>query len=131
MLIKDIMIPVDKVITISPFAKVREVLDIMQKNKIKSLVINKTNDSDAYGIVTYKNILNAIVAEEGDIDLLNAYDIGSKPAFQASKNLNVKYVAKMMVNQGVKRILIIDNNELEGIITMNDIINSIMNNYLK
>lgn len=126
MLVRDIMIPAGKVITVSPFAKVRDVLKLMEEKKVKSLVVEKSHEHDAYGIVTYKNILNAIVAEEGDIDLLNAYDICTKPGFQTSENLDVKYVAKMMVNLGVKRILVIDNNELEGIVTMSDIIQSVM-----
>lgn len=126
MLVQEIMVPTEKIIKISPLAKVREVLKLMDEKKVKSIVVDKSHESDAYAIVTYKNILRAIVAEEGDIDLLNAYDVCAKPAIQTSKNLDVKYVAQMMVNQGVKRVLVIDNNELEGIVTMSDIVQSVM-----
>ncbi len=125
MLVADIMTTTD-LVTISPMATIREALNTMRDNKVKSLIVNKLSPSDAYGILTYKNILQAIVAEEGDIDLLNVYDICSKPAIQISKELNVKYAAQMMVNQSIKRILVIDNNELEGILTMTNILEVLM-----
>jgi predicted transcriptional regulator len=78
MLVKDIM--KSNVITISAFATVRDALHLMREQNIKSLVVEKGNEHDAYGLVTYNDILKTIVAEEGDIDLINVYDICTKPA---------------------------------------------------
>jgi CBS domain-containing protein len=122
MLVKDIMVPVSKIIKVSPMTPVREALSIMRETKIKSLVVDKLKPHDAYGMLTYKNILSSIIANDGDIDLLRVYDIYSKPAFQISAELDVKYAAQVMVKGSVKRLLVIDNNELEGILTMTDIL---------
>ena len=62
----------------------------------------------------------------GDIDLLRVYDIYSKPAFQISKELDVKYASQTMLKSGVKRLLVIDNNELEGILTISDILDVLL-----
>ncbi|MDO8453366.1 MAG: CBS domain-containing protein [Sulfurimonas sp.] len=125
MLVADIMTKTN-LTTISPMASVREALNKMRETKVKSLIVEKLSPSDAYGIMTFKNILQSIVAEDGDIDMLNVYDICSKPAIQISKELNVKYAAQMMVNQSIKRVLVIDNNELEGILTMTNILEVLM-----
>ncbi len=122
MLVKDIMIEANKIVSVSPMMPVREALNIMRTKKVKSLVVNKLKPHDAYGMLTYKNILTSIIANDGDIDLLRVYDIYSKPAFQISEQLDVKYAAQIMVKGGVKRLLVIDNNELEGILTMTDIL---------
>jgi signal-transduction protein with cAMP-binding, CBS, and nucleotidyltransferase domain len=98
----------------------------MRTHKVRSLVVEKSSDSGAYGLVTYKNILQSIVAQDGDIDLLNIYDIAATPAVSVSTLLNVKYAARMMVTNSIKRLLIIDNNELHGILTMSDIIGVLM-----
>ena len=45
-----------------------------------------------------------------------------KPAVSISKEVEIKYAAKMMVNFNIKRLLVVDNNQLEGIISMTDII---------
>ncbi|HHO64902.1 MAG TPA: CBS domain-containing protein [Epsilonproteobacteria bacterium] len=126
MLVKDIMTPKSKLITVSPMANVREALKLMREHKVRSVVVEKTSPSGAYGLVTFKNILQSIVAEDGDIDLLNVYDIANTPAISVSSELDIKYAARMMVTSSIKRLLVIDNNELFGILTMSDIIGILM-----
>ncbi|MGC9351805.1 MAG: CBS domain-containing protein [Sulfurovum sp.] len=126
MLTKDIMTPVEKLVKISPMASVREALHLMKAHKVRSVIVEKTSPHGAYGLVTFKNILQSIVAEDGDIDLLNVYDIAATPAFAVSSQLDVKYAARMMVEHSIKRMLVTDNNELLGIITMTDIIGILM-----
>ena len=121
MLVSDVMIKGNLAI-ISPIAPVRDALMLMRETKVKSLIVNKLRPSDAYGLLTYKNILYSIISNDGDIDLLRVYDICSKPAIQVSKQLDLKYASQLMVKNNVKRLLVVDNNELEGILTMTDIL---------
>lgn len=126
MLVENVMTPKEKLIIISPMATVREALNLMKKHSVRSVIVDKTKVDSAYGLVTFKNILQSIVAEDGDIDLLNVYDIAATPAISVSSKLNVKYAARMMVQSSIKRILVLDNNELHGILTMTDIIAILM-----
>ena len=126
MLVKEIMTPKEKLVTVKPTATVREALKLMRLHSVRSIIVEKTKNDGAYGLVTFKNILQSIVAEDGDIDLLNVYDIAAIPAISVSAELNVQYAAKMMVISSIKRLLIIDNNELHGILTMSDIIGILM-----
>ncbi len=126
MLIKDIMVPSNMIITINPLASIREALTAMRANHVKSLVVERNNSHDAFGLLTFKNILYSVVANDGDIDLLRVYDIYTKPTIQLSGELDVKYAAQMMMNSSIKRILVIDNNELQGILTMTDILGVLM-----
>jgi len=126
MLVENVMTPKEKLIIISPMSTIREALNLMKKHKVRSVIVDKTKPDSAYGLVTFKNILQSIVAEDGDIDLLNVYDIAATPAVAVSSKLNVKYAAKMMVTNSIKRLLVLDNNELLGILTMTDIIGILM-----
>ncbi|MEY3001754.1 MAG: hypothetical protein RLZZ428_129 [Pseudomonadota bacterium] len=128
MLVESLMTPREKLIIISPMATVRDALGLMKKHRVRSVIVDKTSPEGAYGLVTFKNILQSIVAEDGDIDLLNVYDIANTPALSVSAKLNMKYAAKMMVQSSIKRLLVIDNNELYGILTMTDIIGILMEN---
>jgi len=125
-LVEQIMTPKEKLITVSQLTTIREVITKMREGKVRSIIVEKSNANGAYGLLTFKNILQSIVAEDGDIDLLNAYDIMASPAFSVSRKLNVKYAARMMVNNSIKRLLVIDDNELYGILTMTDIIEVLM-----
>ena len=126
MLVENVMTPKEKLIIISPMSTVREALKLMKEHSVRSVIVDKTKPDSAYGLVTFKNILQSIVAEDGDIDLLNVYDIAATPAVAVSAKLNVKYAARMMVQSSIKRLLVIDNNELYGILTMTDIIGILM-----
>ncbi len=126
MLVEKVMTPKEKLIIVTQMATIREVLTKMRENSVRSVIVEKSTPNGAYGILTFKNILQAIVAEDGDIDLLNAYDIMASPAISVSRKLGVKYASRMMVNSSIKRLLIIDNNELQGILTMSDIIGVLM-----
>ena len=126
MLVENVMTSKDNLVVVSPMATVREALNLMKVHKVRSVIVDKTKPDSAYGLLTFKNILQSIVAEDGDIDLLNVYDIAAIPAISVSAKLNVKYAARMMVSSSIKRLLVIDNNELQGILTMTDIIGILM-----
>jgi signal-transduction protein with cAMP-binding, CBS, and nucleotidyltransferase domain len=120
--VNEIMIPRDKVATISSLETVRNCLKIMQTKKVKSIIVERDNAHDAFGIVTYTNILYAIFSQDGDMDLLNVYDIATKPIIQISSELNIRYAAQMMINNNVNRLLVTNNGEILGLISMNDIV---------
>ena len=126
MLVENVMTPAEGLVKISPMSTVRDALKLMKENDVRSVIVEKTVNSGAYGLLTFKNLLQSIVAEDGDIDLLNVYDIAVMPAFSVSGKLDIQYAAKMMVNSSIKRLLVIDNNELIGILTMSDIIEVLM-----
>lgn len=124
MLVSDILKP--DVITVSPLAPLREAMQLMRRHNVKSLVVDKQHEHDAYGIITYTTILKTIVAEEGDIDLSNVYDVCAKPVITVPAEMDVKYVARLMVNQGIRRLVVLRGNTLEGIVTTSDIVGSIL-----
>ena len=127
MLVEEVMTPKEKLVIVSPMVPVREALLLMKKNGIKSVVVDKSSENGAYGLVTFKNILESIIAEDGDIDLLNVFDIASTPSISVSRKLDIKYAARMMVENSIKRLLVVDDNEIYGIVTMSDIIGVLLN----
>ncbi|WP_333609093.1 CBS domain-containing protein [Arsukibacterium sp.] len=123
-LVKDLMVP--QVVTISPFSSIREALSLMKKHNIKCLVVDRQSAHDAYGLITYTNVLKTIIAEDGDIDLINVYDVCVKPAIAVSQELAVKHAADLMSQHKLKRVLVTSNNQLTGLLTMDDMISDIL-----
>jgi len=124
MLVKDIM--KTQVVTVSPLATLREAMAVMSKHKVKSLVVERRDDSDAYGLLTYTAILRTIVAEEGDIDLINVYDVCSKPVITVPPGMDVRYVARLMAKNRLGRLVVLESGNMVGIITMNDIVGEVL-----
>ncbi|WP_150304677.1 CBS domain-containing protein [Pseudomonas saliphila] len=124
LLVNDVM--VTDVVTVSPFANLREALSLMKRHNLKSLVVDQQTPHDAWGLITYTNILKTVIAEGGDIDLLNVYDVCAKPALSVGKSLSVKQVASLMTQHRVKRILVLDDNQLLGFVSMDDIMSALL-----
>ena len=124
MIVRDVMI--SNVITISPFATLRQALSVLKSKNIKSLVVEKQSEHDSYGLITYTNILKTVIAEDGDIDLLNVYDVCAKPALSVGESLGVKHVAGLMSQHHVKRLIVVRDNDLVGFVTMNDIMDELL-----
>jgi signal-transduction protein with cAMP-binding, CBS, and nucleotidyltransferase domain len=124
MLVKDIM--VRDVVTVSPFATLRDALGLMKTHNLKCLVVEQQSPHDAWGLITYTNILKTIVAEAGDIDLINVYDVCAKPAIGVGESLDVRHVASLMTNSVVKRVLVLEDNQLLGLVTMDDIVGTVL-----
>lgn len=125
-LVRDVMTPIEKIVKISPFARVRELLQLMQEKGVKSVIVDRTGEHDAYGIVTYTNILEAIFSNDGDMDLINVYDIATKPLIQVVSPLDIKYAAQLMVRQQVTRLAVTWEGDLVGLVTMTDIVRVLM-----
>jgi len=123
-LVGDMM--VSDVVTVSCMATLRQAMELMRDRGVKSLVVEKRHESDAWGIVTYTTILRTVVQEEGDVDLINVYDIASKPAVTVPRQLEVRHAVQMMLDLDIKRVIVSSNNELEGILTMHDIVSAIL-----
>jgi len=111
----------ENVTTIEPYATLKDALRLMKQKNLKSLIVEKSSPSDAYGIITNSQILRKILAEDGDIELLNVYDIYKKPAFFVSAKIDVKYAARTMMEHNIKRVVVADNNELKGVLSVTDL----------
>jgi len=118
-LVEDIM--QTDVVTIEPYATLKDALKLMKQTNMKSIIVNKCSPSDAFGIITNSQILRKILAEDGDIELLNVYDIYKKPAFFVSSKIDVKYAASIMMEHNIKRVVVTDNNELKGVLSVTDL----------
>lgn len=106
---------------IKAHATLKEALQMMKQKGVKSLVVDKNSPSDAYGIITNSQILETILVQDGDIDLLNVFDVYKKPAFFVSSKIDVKYAAKTMLEHNIKRVVVTDSNELRGVLSITDL----------
>ena len=122
--VRDIMMR--DVATIDGIATVREALQHMRARHIKSLVVKRRHADDAYGIITLYDIVNKVITQNRPLDKTNVYEVMSKPLITVAQGLQVKYAARLMSQFDVKRALIIENGELVGIVSMQDIVYSML-----
>jgi CBS domain-containing protein len=110
------------VVTIGGAATVYQAVKLMQNKGVRSLIINRRNPQDAYGIVTETDIVNQIIAYGKDPKKVRIYEIMTKPCIVINPELGIEYVARLFSNVGIHCAPVI-KEDLLGIISRSDIIN--------
>lgn len=107
-----------KVITVDISERVEEALRLMIKFDIGSVIV--TDKEKAVGIVTERDIIRAAV--RGDSMLrFPVRTLMSRPLQTVTPNLEVWRVFEVMLKVGVRRLPIIENEKLVGIVTEKDL----------
>lgn len=108
------------VVTIDYNSSVEEAAKLMAKEGIAAVVI--VREGTAIGIITERDIVSRVVAEELDPRKVIVRDIMSTPLITIKPDAKLKDAAKMMSEYGIRRLVVVDDNEsLVGIITTADI----------
>jgi signal-transduction protein with cAMP-binding, CBS, and nucleotidyltransferase domain len=108
--------------TIDGLASVREAIEEMSRLGVSSLVIERRNPDDEFGIVTVRDIAAKVVAENKSMVRTSVYEVMTKPALTLSFAMNVKYAIRMLSRFRVNRALVTRDNELVGLVTLRDMV---------
>ena len=108
-----------EVIATKPDVKVKEAVKIMNKLNIGSLVV--LNDKNSIiGIMTERDILKSV--EKGlDAESTEVKEVMSKDVRVISSDKDLKDAVDMMTKFKIKKLPVVDDNVLVGIITTEDI----------
>jgi len=113
-------------VRIPPSATASEALVSMIENKSDYLLVDRANPNDAYGIVTRWDIVERGVADGRDLDKTPVLDLARKPLVVMNNlDLDVRWVAKKMSNEGVSKIAVFDRDTFLGFISDIDILNAV------
>ena len=119
MIVRDIM--KRNVLTLTKNATIKDTLDLMVENYAGSVVI--VDDDKIVGLVTERDILSRIV--EKDRKLSNPIEsIMTKNVITISPNRSVEEAARIMTENKIKKLPVVENDKLVGIITLTDIVAS-------
>lgn len=118
MLVKEIMIT--DVVTAPPEMTIVEAARKMKENNIGSLIIVK--DERLAGLITDRDILTKVVSEGKDIKKTEIGKVMTKEVVYIKPDLDVEDAAKIMSENGIKKLPVIDDDTLLGIVTASDFI---------
>jgi CBS domain-containing protein len=102
-------------------ATVAEALELMRKNKVHELVVERAGPDDAYGIITDEDIVYNVIAEGEDPAAVQVHEVMMKPCVVVNPDLGVEFVAKLFANVGIRCAPVIQE-KLLGIISVSDIL---------
>lgn len=104
---------------------VADAIRLMREKKVSSLVVNRRNREDAWGIVTCKDVVAKVVDPGKDPHNVRVFEIMTKPIVMLSPGLALKYCARLFHQAGVRRAPVFDGKEIIGIVSNTNIFNAI------
>lgn len=103
-------------------ATAKEAVDVMKQHDTTTLIVQKRNVDDAWGIVVSQDVINGVIAGDKRSDELHVYEVMSKPIVTVPPDMDIRYVARLMIKIGVRRIPVEDCGELVGIVSQSNLI---------
>jgi CBS domain-containing protein len=116
--VKDVMIK--KVITYTKNDKVLEISQCMADHQISCVVI--TEKQKPIGLITERDIIKRIVSKNIIVDGLRAKDVMSSKLFTVDENENIFNIVKIMENNKIRRLPVVKNGKLVGLVTETDLV---------
>ena len=117
---KDVM--TKKVVFIDGMASAKEAVEIMRKEKVISLIVNKRHPLDAFGIVSVHDFIKGVIIPDKTSEEVNIFEIMTKPTISISANMDVRYVASLLINVGLRIAPVEENGEYIGMVSLSDLI---------
>ena len=115
--VRDIM--QKNVITIEKTKKAQDAAIILKDKEISFLVV--VNDNKPIGIVSERDIVRKIVADNKESQSTPLETIMSKNFKWVEPNASIESAVQKMLNNNIRRLVVLENENLAGVITQTDL----------
>ena len=115
--VRDIM--QKNVITIESVKKAHDAAIILKEKEISFLVVVK--EGKPIGIVSERDIVRKIVADNNDAQTTQLETIMSKNFKWVEPNASIESSVQKMLNNNIRRLVVLENENLAGVITQTDL----------
>jgi len=97
--------------------------NLMKERKVGSIIIiNQYNQNYPIGIITERDIVRRVISDNKDPKHTKAMEVMSTPLITTETNTYVYDVSVKMVKNKIRRLPVVKDRTLSGIVTITDII---------
>lgn len=116
MLISDVM--THAVVSADVGDTLRHIGGLMRERNVGSVVV--CDGARPVGVITDRDLALAVLAEDADPEGA-AGDHASQPLISGDVNMDLEQAADLMVRHHIRRLPLLDDGELAGIVTIDDV----------
>jgi CBS domain-containing protein len=113
---------VANVITAKPDDSVGQVAKLMNEHEIGCVII--VDDGKPVGVVTERDMIKRAICRSKGSEKEKVAEIMSEPLIEASPEMLAGDAAKLMLERNIKKLPIVENGQLLGLVTLTDLIRS-------
>lgn len=108
------------VITIAASSSVADATHLMRQKGITSVLVEPGNGGE-WGIMTMRDVLTKIVGEDRSPADVTVGTIASRPLITAAPEMGLRDCSKMMIDQNIRRVVVMQDGRPMGIVSDTDI----------
>ena len=115
-------------ITLDENSSIKNLVDILNKNKVGCVVVTSLQSNYPVGIVSERDLVRnyKIILNNNNIKIK---DIMKKNIIFCNKNSSSKELMEIMNENKIRHIPIMEQHKLLGIVSIGDVVNRIIENY--
>ncbi len=87
------------------------------------VLVEPRDENDVYGIMTLKDIARKVIGQGRNLHETHIYEIMSKPVLSVKSDMPIPFAARFLTNFNVSCAMVIENNEVIGMVSLNGIVN--------
>lgn len=110
------------IVSIDGMATAREAAAKMRSENVASLLVEKRHSDDAWGIVAIQDFIKEVIIAGRSPEEVNIYEIMTKPIITVPADMDIRYVARLVYQAGIRRAPVEDGGELIGMISLSSLI---------
>jgi CBS domain-containing protein len=118
--VRDVMMP--NFTKVEGVLKISDALIMMREKKINAILVEPRDKNDVYGIMTLKDIARKVIGQNRKLHETHVYEIMSKPVLSINADMPIRYAARFLTNFNVSYAMVIEINEVTGIVSLNGIV---------
>ena len=99
---------------------------MMRDSGVSSLIVEPDDDGDAFGIITRRDIIEAFLSSTISGPPHQVEDAMTKPAITVNLGMSIYNCQLLMRMVGVRRLPVLDGNQLVGILSNTDIFGKLL-----
>lgn len=108
-------------VTVDGMATVNEALAIMRERNISSIVVERRDPDDEYGLLLISDIARGISAGNPPVSRIQVYEVMQKPAPAVDAEMRLRYAIRYMTRFDISHCIVLRGRELAGIVSLRDI----------
>jgi predicted transcriptional regulator len=96
---------------------VMEAMRIMKRVGATSLIVEKRDQNDEYGMVLFSDIAKQVIAKNRAPERVNAFEIMAKPVISVRPGMSIRHCARLFERCGISHAPVIEGDKVVGLVS--------------
>jgi predicted transcriptional regulator len=101
---------------------VTEALKSMKYPDTRTLIVDKRNEDDEYGVVMFRDMAKKVLGRDQSPNRVNIYEIMSKPVLSVYPDMDIRYCTRLFDRFGLSRAPVLEHQKIIGLVSYTDIV---------